>query len=83
MEDDHELEEDEEWWVSTVRVEEDEGEDMEEVEDSEPEESGERESWYFTSTHAGKDDSGLEDELEYFWEAPSHPDPYEREEDRW
>ncbi len=30
-----------------------------------------------------KDDSGLEDELEYFWEAPSPSDPYEREEDRW
>jgi hypothetical protein len=30
---DPELEEDEEWWVSTVRVEEDEGEVVEEVED--------------------------------------------------
>jgi hypothetical protein len=30
-----------------------------------------------------KDDSGLEDELEYFWEVPSPSDPYEREEDRW
>jgi hypothetical protein len=30
-----------------------------------------------------RDDSGLEDELGYFWEAPSPSDPYEREEDRW
>jgi hypothetical protein len=83
---DHESEEEKEWWVSTVRVEEEkeeEEEDMEEVEDSEPEENMERETQYFTSTHVRKDDSGLEDELEYFWEAPSPSDPYEREEDRW
>ncbi len=30
-----------------------------------------------------KDDSGLEYELEYFWEAPSPSDPYEREDNRW
>jgi hypothetical protein len=30
-----------------------------------------------------KDDSGLEDELEYFWEAPSPSNSKEREEDRW
>jgi hypothetical protein len=30
-----------------------------------------------------KDDSGFEDELEYFWEAPSPSDPYELGEDRW
>ncbi len=30
-----------------------------------------------------KDDSGLEDELEYFWEVHDPSDPYEREEDRW
>jgi hypothetical protein len=30
-----------------------------------------------------KDDSGLEDELEYFWEVHVPSDPYEREEDRW
>jgi hypothetical protein len=30
-----------------------------------------------------KDDSGLEDELEYFWEAPIPSDSDEREEDRW
>jgi hypothetical protein len=88
---DYESEEEEEWWVSTVRVEEEEEkeeeeeeeEDMEEVENSEPEEDGKRETRYFTGTHVRKDDSGLEDELEYFCEAPSPADPYEREEDRW
>ncbi len=86
-EDGYESEEDEEWWVSTVRVEEEgkeeEEENMEEIDDSESERNGEREIRYFTSTHVRKDDSGLEDELEYFWEAPSPSDPYEREEDRW
>jgi hypothetical protein len=82
----YESEEDEGWWVSTVRVEEEkeeEEENMEEIDDSEPKGNGEREIWYFTSTHVRKDDSGLEDELEYFWEAPSPSDPYEQEEDRW
>jgi hypothetical protein len=50
---------------------------------SESEESGEREVWYFTSTCMRTDDSGLEDELEYFWEAPIPSDSDEREEDRW
>jgi hypothetical protein len=74
-------EEEEEWWVNTVRAEEGE-EDMEEVGDSEPEENGEREIRYFTSTHMRKDDSRLEDKLEYFWEAPIPSDSDEREEDR-
>ncbi len=76
--------EDEEWWVGTVRIEEDEEEEenMEEVDDSESEGNGEREIRYVTSTHVRKDDSGVEDELEYFWEAPSPSNPYEREEDR-
>jgi hypothetical protein len=30
-----------------------------------------------------KDDSGLEDEFEYFWKVHNPSDPYEREEDRW
>jgi hypothetical protein len=30
-----------------------------------------------------KDDSGLEDELEYFWDAPIPSDSDEQEEDRW
>jgi hypothetical protein len=66
---DHKSEEEEEWWVNTVRAGEVE-EHLEEVGDSEPEENGEREVRYFTSTYMRKDDLGLEDELEYFWEAP-------------
>jgi hypothetical protein len=69
---------DEEWWVNTVRVGE-EGEDLEELEDLELEESeGEADSYCMR-----KDDSGLEDELEYFWDAPIPSDPDEHEEDRW
>jgi hypothetical protein len=77
----YESEEDEEWWVGTVRIEgeEEEEETMEEVDDS----VSEREIRYVISTLVRKDDSGLEDELEYFWEVPSLSDPYEREEDRW
>jgi hypothetical protein len=30
-----------------------------------------------------RDDSGLEDELEYFWDAPIPSDSDEQEEDRW
>jgi hypothetical protein len=78
----HESEEEEEWWVNTVRAGEEE-EDLEEVGDSEPEENREREVRYFTSTCMRKDDSGLEDELEYFWEVPITSDSDEREEDRW
>jgi hypothetical protein len=80
--DDNESEEEEEWWVNTVRAGEEE-EDLEEMGDSEPEGDGEREVRYFTSTHMRRDDSGLEDELEYFWEAPIPSDSSEREEDRW
>jgi hypothetical protein len=56
---------------------------MEEIDDSGSEGNRGREIRYLTSSHVRKDDSGLEDELEYFWEAPSPSDPYEREEDRW
>jgi hypothetical protein len=87
VEGEYESEEDEEWRVSTVRIEEkeeEEGEEcMEEIDDSGSERNRGREIWYLTSSHVRKDDSGLEDELEYFWEAPSPSDPYEREEDRW
>jgi hypothetical protein len=79
--DDYESEE-EEWWVNTVRAEEEE-EDLEEVGDSESEENGGMVVRYLTSTCMRKDDSGLEGELEYFWEAPIPSDSDEREEDRW
>ncbi len=83
----YESEEDEEWWVGTVRIEGEEDEEGEEEEEEAMEEidesESEREIWYGTSIFMRKDDSGLEDELEYFWEVPSLSDPYEREEDRW
>jgi hypothetical protein len=81
----YESEEDEEWWVGTVRVEgeeEEEEEEEETIEDIDGSES-EKETWYGTSTLMRKDDSGLEDELEYFWEVHVPSDPYEREDDRW
>jgi hypothetical protein len=73
---DNESEGEEEWWVNTIRAGEEE-EDLEEMEDSEPEENEGREVRYFTSTCMRKDDSGLEDKLGYFWEAPIPSDPDE------
>jgi hypothetical protein len=78
----YESEEDEEWWVGTVRVEnreEEEEEALEQIDESEPE----REIRHGTSVFMRKDDSGLEDEFEYFWEAHIPSDPDEPEEDRW
>jgi hypothetical protein len=78
----YESEEDEEWWVGTVRmeeVEEEEEETLEEIDESEPE----REVRHGTSVFMRKDDSGLEDEFEYLWEAHISSDPDEPEEDRW
>jgi hypothetical protein len=83
-EDEWESEEDEEeeWWVGTVRMEEvreEEVETLEEIDESEPE----RESRFITSTFTRKDDSRLEDELECLWDAHALPSPGEPEEDRW
>ncbi len=81
-EDEYESEEDEEWWVGTVTMEEakEEGEEtLEEIDESEPE----GEVWHGTSVFMRKDDSGLEDEFEYLWEAHIPSDPGEPEEDRW
>ncbi len=78
----YESEEDEEWWVGTVRIEDmgEEGEEtLEEIDESEPE----REVRHSTSVFMRKDDSGLEDEFEYFWEAHVSSDPDEPGEDRW
>jgi hypothetical protein len=74
----YESEEDEEWWVGTIRIEEGE-ETLEEMDESEPE----REVQHSTSVFTRKDDSELEDEFEYFWEAHIPSDPDEPEEDRW
>jgi hypothetical protein len=79
-EDNYESEEDEEWWVDTVRIEDKEEEEaLEELDETEPE----REIRYGTSVSMRKDDSGLEDEFEYFWEVHTPSDPDEQEEDRW
>jgi hypothetical protein len=78
----YESEEDEEWWVGTVRIEdmgEEEEETLEEIDESKPE----REVRHGTSVFTRKDDSGLKDEFEYFWEAHISSDPDELEEDRW
>jgi hypothetical protein len=78
----YESEEDEEWWIGTVRMEEiqeKEEETLEEIDESEPE----REVRHGTSIFMRKDDSGLEDEFEYLWEAHVPSDPGEPEEDRW
>jgi hypothetical protein len=77
-----EEDEDEEWWVGTVRMEEvreEEVEALEEIDESEPE----REPRFITSIFTRKDDSGLEDELECLWDARALSSPEEPEEDRW
>jgi hypothetical protein len=77
-----ESEEDEEWWVGMVRMEETQEEEEETLEEiNEPE--TEREARYITSIFTRKDDSGLEDEFEYLWEAHALSSPGEPEEDRW
>jgi hypothetical protein len=66
----------------TVRMEEVKGEEeetLEEIDESELE----REVRHGTSIFMRKDDSGLEDEFEYLWEAHIPSDPDEPEEDRW
>jgi hypothetical protein len=60
---------DEEWWVNTVRVEEG-GESLEELEDLGVGENERGADTYCISACMRKDDSGLEDELGYFWDAP-------------
>jgi hypothetical protein len=81
-EDEYESEEDKEWWVGTVRVEgaQEEGEEtLEAIDESEPE----REARFITSIFTRKDDSGLEDELEYLCDAHALSSSGEPEEDRW
>jgi hypothetical protein len=82
VEDEYESEDDEEWWVGTVRMEEvreEEEETLEEIDESEPE----REVQFITCIFTRKDDSGLEDKLEYLWDAHALSSPGEPEEDRW
>jgi hypothetical protein len=79
---DSDPEDDEEWWVNTVRVEREE-EDPAELESLESEDHGEEADRYCISACMRKDDFGLEDKLEYFWDAPIPSDSDEQEEDRW
>jgi hypothetical protein len=53
-------------------------EEVEEIDESEPE----REARFITSIFTRKDDSGLEDELEYLWDAHALLSSGEPEEDR-
>jgi hypothetical protein len=73
-----EEDEDEEWWVGTVgvmEVRDKEEEALEEVDETEPEETQ-----FITSSGAKEDDSGLEEEIGYPLDALS---PEELEEDGW
>jgi hypothetical protein len=83
---DHEMEEDEEWYVNIVRVEREE-DDQQELDDSwlelDGEESEEEAGVYCPSACLRKDDSGLEEELEYFHDVTSPPEVEGAEEDRW
>jgi hypothetical protein len=77
-----ESDEDEEWLVGMVRMEGTQEEEVETLEEiDEPETEGEVR--YITSIFTRKDDSGLEDEFEYLWEAHALSSPVEPGEDRW
>ncbi len=71
---DYESDEDEEWWVNVVRVEE-ERENLQEFIDPGLEGSEEEANNYCLSICMRKDDSGLEDEFEYFWDMTPPPPP--------
>jgi hypothetical protein len=73
--DECESDEDENWWVGVVRVEEAQEEEVETLEETDEAET-KGEARYITSILTRKDDSGLEDEFECLWEAhaPSSPD---------
>jgi hypothetical protein len=83
---DHKMEEDEEWYVNIVRVEREE-DDQQEFDDSwlelDGEESEEEAGVYCPSACLRKDDSGLEEELEYFHDVTPPPEVEGAEEDRW
>jgi hypothetical protein len=84
--DDYESDEDEEWYVNIIRVEE-EGESQQEFNDSwlelDGEESEEEAGGYCPSACMRKDDSGLEEELEYFRDVSPPPEVEEVEKNRW
>jgi hypothetical protein len=74
----YESEEDKEWWVGTVRVEGEES--SEEVDESELEDGGVQ---YASYTYVEEDNSGPENELKHFREAPSQSDACKQEEEGW
>jgi hypothetical protein len=80
-EDEYESEEDEdeEWWVGTIRAveaQEEEEETLEEIDEPEPE----GETQFITNIFARKNEYGLEDEFEYSWDVHT---PGEPEGGRW
>jgi hypothetical protein len=81
-----ESDEDEEWYVNTIRIEQ-EGESQEGFNKSwlelDGEESEEEAGVYWPSACMRKDDSGLEEELGYFHDVTTPPEVEEVEEDRW
>jgi hypothetical protein len=83
---DHEMEEDVGWYVNIARVKQEE-DDWQELDDSWLEldkgESGEEAGVYCPSVCLRKDDSGLEEKLEYFHDVEPPPEEEGAEEDRW
>jgi hypothetical protein len=83
---DHGIEEDEDWYVNIVRVEQKE-DDQQEFNDSwlelDGEESEEEAGVPCPSACLRKDDSGLEEELEYFHDITPPPEVEGVEDDRW
>jgi hypothetical protein len=82
----HGVEEDEDLYVNIARVEQEEH-DLQELDDSGMEldggESEEEAGMYCLSACLRKDDSGLEEELEYFHDVTPPPEERGAEEDRW
>ncbi len=77
-----ESDEDEEWWVGMVRMEDAQEAEVETLEEINEPGTG-RGARYITSILTRKDDSGLEDEFDYLWEAQAPSSPEGPEEDRW
>ncbi len=82
----HGVEEDEDLYVNIARVEQEEH-DLQELDDSGMEldggESEEEAGLYCLSACLRKDDSGLEEELEYFHDVTPPPEERGAKEDRW
>jgi hypothetical protein len=83
---DYESDKDEEWYVNTIRIEQ-EGESQQEFNESwlelDGEDSEEEAGVYWPRACMRKDDSELEEELGYFRDVTPTPEVEEVEEDRW